>query len=76
MRFGGDEFVYSLAGATISYAIARFEKLRVSLAHINGDSVSGGFAELSPDDTLDTMIARADFDLYERRRVRPGTKGA
>jgi diguanylate cyclase (GGDEF)-like protein len=73
MRFGGDEFVYSLAGATIGDAVDRFEKLRASLAHINGDSVSAGFAELSRDDTLDTMIARADSDLYERRRVRSST---
>jgi diguanylate cyclase (GGDEF)-like protein len=70
MRFGGDEFVYCSAGATLSDTVARFEKLRDSLAHINGDSVSAGFAELGPNDTLDTMIAGADADLYERRRMR------
>jgi len=73
MRFGGDEFVYSLAGATIGDAVARFDKLRASLAHINGDSASAGFAELSQGDTLDTMLARADSDLYERRRLRSNT---
>ena len=39
-----------------------------SLAHLNGDSVSAGFAELCPNDTLDTLIARTDADLYARRR--------
>lgn len=68
VRFGGDEFVYSLAGAQLNDATARFEKMRTSLAHINGDSVSAGFAELGPDDTLDTLIARADADLYDRRQ--------
>jgi diguanylate cyclase (GGDEF)-like protein len=67
MRFGGDEFLYSLADATMSAAIARFEDARTSLVHLNGDSVSAGFAELADDDTLDALIARADTDLYERR---------
>ena len=75
MRFGGDEFVYSLAGATIDDAVARFDKLRASLAHINGDSASAGFAELGRSDTLHTMLARADSDLYERRRLRSSTAG-
>ena len=72
MRFGGDEFVYSQAGATIDDAVTRFDGVRTSLVHLNGDSVSAGFAELGGDDTLDTLIARADVDLYERRRVASG----
>jgi diguanylate cyclase (GGDEF)-like protein len=69
MRFGGDEFVYSQAGATMHDAITRYEGVRASLVHLNGDSVSAGFAELGSDDTLDTLISRADADLYRRRRV-------
>jgi len=69
MRFGGDEFVYSQAGASMDDAIIRFDDVRKSLVHLNGDSVSAGFAELESDDTLDTLISRADADLYERRRA-------
>jgi diguanylate cyclase (GGDEF)-like protein len=69
MRFGGDEFVYSVAGAELNEAATRFAKMRASLARIEGDSVSAGFAELRPGDTLDTLIGRADADLYERRKA-------
>jgi diguanylate cyclase (GGDEF)-like protein len=72
MRFGGDEFVYSQAGATMHDALVRFDSVRTSLVHLNGDSVSAGFAELEREDTLDTLISRADVDLYERRRVASG----
>ena len=67
MRFGGDEFVYSFADATLSDALHRFDAMRATLAHLNGDSVSGGFAELGPNDTLTELIERADADLYRRR---------
>jgi len=69
MRFGGDEFVYSVAGAELNEAATRFAEMRASLALIEGDSVSAGFAELRPGDTLDTLIGRADADLYERRKA-------
>ena len=72
MRFGGDEFVYSQAGATMQDAATRFDGVRTSLVHLNGDSVSAGFAELGSDDTLETLISRADIDLYERRCVGSG----
>lgn len=68
VRFGGDEFVYSLAGAELGDAISRFEKMRDSLARTTGDSVSAGFAELRQGESLEVLIARADDDLYERRR--------
>ncbi len=67
VRFGGDEFVFSLAGAGLAAAAARFEKMLASLARLNGDSVSAGFGELAPAETLETLIERADKDLYQRR---------
>jgi diguanylate cyclase (GGDEF)-like protein len=71
MRFGGDEFVYSFAGASLDDALQRFSAMRTTLAHLNGDSVSAGFAELVADDTLEGLIGRADDDLNRRRgRVR------
>lgn len=67
VRYGGDEFVYSLAGADEDAAAQRFEKMHTSFVFVNGDSFSGGFAALREDDTLLELIARADSDLYERR---------
>jgi diguanylate cyclase (GGDEF)-like protein len=67
-RYGGDEFVYSLAGADDDAAAERFETMRRSFVHVNGDSVSAGFAALRDGDTLDMLVARADANLYQRRR--------
>jgi diguanylate cyclase (GGDEF)-like protein len=67
MRFGGDEFVYSFAGASLADALQRFAAMRTTLAHLNGDSVSAGFAELTATDRLEDLIGRADEDLYRRR---------
>ena len=70
MRFGGDEFLYSFAGAELNEAADRFDKMRASLGRARGDSVSAGFAQLGPGDTLYALIGRADADLYERRKAK------
>lgn len=75
-RYGGDEFVYSLAGADVDAAAQRFEMMRASFMHVNGDSVSAGFAALREDDTLSTLVARADADMYERRRRSQARSGS
>ena len=68
VRYGGDEFVYSLTGVTIEAALSRFEHMATTLERATGGgSVSVGLAELRPHDTLSTVIARADADLYARR---------
>ena len=75
VRFGGDEFVYSVAGAGRRIAEARFADVIASLADAApGHSATAGFAELRPEDTLETLIARADADMYRRRR--PGNLAA
>jgi diguanylate cyclase (GGDEF)-like protein len=72
VRYGGDEFVYSMAGVSRQAAMARFRKMAVALAEATGgQTVSVGFAELGPSDTLPNVIARADADLYARRQRRP-----
>jgi diguanylate cyclase (GGDEF)-like protein len=69
VRFGGDEFVYSLSGVTLVAAKRRFQKMADTLAETTGGrTVSVGFAELAAADTLATVIARADADLYAGRR--------
>lgn len=71
VRFGGDEFIYSVAGVRRPAALARFEKMSASLAEATGGrSVSVGLAELGPLDTVASVIHRADADLYLRRRRR------
>lgn len=54
--------------AAVLAAAQRFEKMSASFVHVNGDSFSGGFAALRDDDTLSALVARADADMYERRR--------
>lgn len=67
VRFGGDEFVFSLAGAGLRDVSARFDMMRASLGYLLRGSISAGFAEFRPHDTLEALIARADADLYDRR---------
>jgi diguanylate cyclase (GGDEF)-like protein len=71
VRWGGDEFVCALSDATLEVAAERIEEVRVALrARGSTASISAGFADCRADDTLETLVARADEDLY-RRRGRP-----
>ena len=68
VRYGGDEFVYSLGGVTLEAAHERFKHMATALGRATGGAtVSVGLAEVPPHDTLSTVIARADADLYARR---------
>jgi diguanylate cyclase (GGDEF)-like protein len=70
VRVGGDEFVYSLAGTTLVTARERAVEIQAALgADTGGHSASIGLAALRSDDTLSTVVARADNDLYAQRRV-------
>lgn len=40
-----------------------------------GATISAGIAELQADDTLATLIARADADLYEAKANRSSAQG-
>jgi len=63
-RFGGDEFVCSLAGQDVAGAGARFDQIRTALtAEAPGATISVGFAERGEEDTLEALIARADEAL-------------
>lgn len=75
-RWGGDEFVLILRGATLAHAEARFdgfnEKLRARPIPGAADPVdlraSVGLSEFADTATLDHAIARADQAMYRRKK--------
>ena len=70
-RFGGDEFLCSVAGQDADGARERFREIGTRLADkTSGATITVGFAERTEDDTLEGLIARADAALIETRRHR------
>lgn len=70
MRFGGDEFICGLPGATLDEVRRRMAEVNHQLASAYpGASISVGVADLRDDDTLRDVVRRADADLYARRAV-------
>lgn len=74
IRWGGDEFVCVLPDATREEAERTVGDIeRVVRLRTEGRTVSTGLADLSHNDTPDTLISRADAALYARREAtRPG----
>jgi GGDEF domain-containing protein len=71
VRVGGDEFVCALGACTRAIAESRFEKISATLrATQPHGSISVGFAELRPGDTLKELTQRGDAALYEAKRGR------
>lgn len=70
MRWGGDEFVCALSGAGLDGAQRRLEAVAAGIAVASGGrTVSWGLVALEGSDNAQTLIARADAALYERRRA-------
>jgi len=73
-RWGGEEFVVALPETDLPSAMRAAERIRQSVEHqiiSDGDgkslptiTVSRGVATLRPEDTLETLIERADRALY------------
>jgi diguanylate cyclase (GGDEF)-like protein len=64
-RWGGDEFVCVLSNVSLEVAAARVEEIRRTLDRSwPGASVGAGLAQLEAEDTLESLIARADQALY------------
>jgi diguanylate cyclase (GGDEF)-like protein len=65
VRWGGDEFVCGLSDVTAEVAAVRVIEVERALeARHPGASVTAGLAQLRDDDTLESLIARADAALY------------
>jgi len=73
VRYGGDEFIFGMPNLSVSEARVRFERVAQALANDAPiHSISFGLAEAPPANTLRELIDRADLDLLETRRTRPG----
>jgi diguanylate cyclase (GGDEF)-like protein len=67
-RFGGDEFLCSLAGQDAEGARERFAQIGKRLSNATtGATITVGFAERAADDTVEILIGRADAALVEAR---------
>jgi diguanylate cyclase (GGDEF)-like protein len=69
VRFGGDEFVCSLAGQDLGSVAARFDAVCAGLLESAGVTISVGVAARRPEDTLDMLIHRADAAMLALRRA-------
>jgi diguanylate cyclase (GGDEF)-like protein len=69
VRTGGDEFVCTIAGSNLSSSRERLAKVSRALMEAEpAVSISVGIAAMAPEDTLETLMARADAALYECKR--------
>ena len=72
-RFGGEEFIVLLPHTTLKGAVTFAERVRKGIKNLdileNGEkiTVSGGAAEMGPDDIGETLIKRADNALYQAK---------
>ncbi len=82
-RFGGEEFIVMLPGITLEQAVILGERLRELLSNLKlpplktGVTASFGITQYRPDDTLESLVNRADAALYAakaagRNRVMSG----
>lgn len=70
-RYGGDEFVCSLAGQDASGVLRRFEEIAADVARsANGQTITVGLAERAGDESLDDLIGRADRAMLAARAAR------
>jgi diguanylate cyclase (GGDEF)-like protein len=70
VRYGGDEFLCALPSVTMPAAATRLAEVAAHMAATEtGHALSFGLADYTRDDPLESLVARADADLLERRRT-------
>jgi diguanylate cyclase (GGDEF)-like protein len=71
VRYGGDEFVCAMSNLGAFEARERFGNVAKALRRVDAEhSVTFGIAEAGPADSLQSLLARADADLLDARRLR------
>lgn len=71
IRYGGDEFVCALSGLTMADATKRFALVNAALLDApSAGSITVGLAALAPDESLESVLARADAALYRERQIK------
>ncbi|GFK92810.1 putative diguanylate cyclase YdaM [Fundidesulfovibrio magnetotacticus] len=74
VRWGGEEFVVLATSSDLQAAVSLAEKIRLAMAEHSFASnlkvtMSFGVAEIEADDSLESIMARADSALYESKRT-------
>jgi diguanylate cyclase (GGDEF)-like protein len=76
VRWGGDEFVAALSDVALDVASERIAEIKRALETLRpGVAISAGITELKGDDTLESLIARADAALYDEKGRRETGRG-
>ena len=70
IRWGGDEFVVALSHAGRESARRILRDVEHDFRERTGHAFDVGVAEIGPEDGAEELVARADADLYARRRGR------
>lgn len=71
-RFGGDEFILLFHNMTRNFARQRLESISEALSQTEANmpmAFSYGIALRQPNDTLDTIIQRADAQMYDMKHA-------
>jgi diguanylate cyclase (GGDEF)-like protein len=76
-RYGGEEFLVVLRGATREQALALLQRIRADFAQVRHlhdaasctATLSGGVAELRANDDVTSLINRADTALYQAKHA-------
>lgn len=70
VRYGGDELVCAMPNLSVLEARTRFQMIAAALTAVSPDhSITFGLAAAEPAESLRELLARADTDLLEARRV-------
>lgn len=71
IRYGGDEFICGLSGVDGAAAEHLAEDIRAAVRATTSSTVSIGIATMDKGESLDSVIKRADHDLYQGRSASP-----